>query len=167
MMMCFLIIYLLHLAINAQSPSDPTSIPGAPPDMCSCYCCPSRSNPYGSQDNCKDDSPEYVGGFAIGNPASCSSAACNVNFPVSCPVPPVRPPKGLTGGGAMRWGCKSGCRFGPDGKTLVNESARAPGIDGLDNAMYSNAIALISPEYLAWSFSVVLVSLIMLIRLDD
>ncbi|KAI8926102.1 hypothetical protein BC831DRAFT_400358, partial [Entophlyctis helioformis] len=106
--------------------------------QCNCYCCPSKDNSYGVLEGCKQDKPDFAGSFAIGSPASCSSIACHVNYPTMCPPPPIR--SRSLNGGAMRWGCKIGCRFGPDGFTVVNETARAPGIDGLDDAASSKSV---------------------------
>ena len=126
---------------TAQSPP-PTPSPGMPPDICNCYCCPSRTNPYGTQKNCNTSSPDFAGSFRISDADACSLAACGVTFPIACPQPPLR------NGGALRWGCKIGCRFGPDGHTLVNESAKAAGIDGLGDSEYSSALN-INSSYLS------------------
>ena len=99
-------------------------------DTCHCYCCPSASNPYGVQKECSNSNPEHVGSFEIVFPSACSSISCHVNYPVSCPDPPIRGPRNTSG--IIRWGCKIGCRFSPDGLTVMNTSTNDPGVEIAD-----------------------------------
>ncbi|KAI8916138.1 hypothetical protein EDD86DRAFT_173370, partial [Gorgonomyces haynaldii] len=94
--------------------------------QCQCYCCPSKRNPYGVQSDCSYDDPSYQGSFPIGSPIGCTAVTCNVNFPSMCPDPPIRGPKDTSG--VIKWGCQTGCRFGPDGKTRMNASTADEGI---------------------------------------
>ncbi|KAI8897594.1 hypothetical protein BC833DRAFT_526905 [Globomyces pollinis-pini] len=102
-------------------------------DQCNCYCCPSKSNPYGIQESCNITSPDFVGSFPIGNPMMCSAIGCFTNFSVNCPFPPIHGPKNTSG--SIKWGCGIGCRFSLDGTTIVNSTSFDVGmITGLDDS---------------------------------
>lgn len=114
-------------------------------DMCTCYCCPGISNPYGIQPDCKYETPDFVGytylsllftmrTFRIGSSEGCQAMTCSSMFSTMCPPFPVHGPKNTSG--VIRWGCQKGCRyifvtvyrFGPDGFSMKNGSASDSGV---------------------------------------
>lgn len=110
-------------------------------DYCNCYCCPSSTNPFGSQIQCSNSKPDFQGQFEITSSLSCTAIGCKVNYPVSCPMIPIVGP--INTSGIVRWGCKSGCRFGPDGFTQVNDSTFDPGFLQGSNAFKTNLATVI------------------------
>ena len=118
-LLCSAVLLLLRQTSGQTTP---------PLDHCSCYCCPGKNNPYGLQPDCDINNPTFVGDYALGDPILCSAAGCNVNFGISCPVPPLVGPRNTSGIARyhlnnFRWGCNNGCRNGPDGITPRNATA--------------------------------------------